>query len=95
MPCISACVTPHPFSLADDPVSKTILLKKTNAVVLLCRGGMATPEDHALRAALVGFSVGLFGDHRTILRRQPDTSVKVDNAYFIRYLVCVPVSLNV
>ncbi|CAN0042323.1 unnamed protein product, partial [Scytosiphon promiscuus] len=48
-------------------------------------GGMATPDDHALRAALVGFNVGLFGDHRSILRRQPDTSVKIDEEYFIRF----------
>lgn len=45
---------------------------------------MATPEDHALRAALVGFNIGLFGDHRSILRRQPDTTVKVDHDYFMR-----------
>ncbi|CAN0058555.1 unnamed protein product, partial [Ectocarpus sp. 6 AP-2014] len=47
--------------------------------------GMVTPEDHSLREALVGFNIGLFGDHRTILRRQPDVSVKVDHDYFIRY----------
>ncbi|CAN0362210.1 unnamed protein product, partial [Ectocarpus sp. 12 AP-2014] len=46
---------------------------------------MVTPEDHSLREALVGFNIGLFGDHRTILRRQPDVSVKVDHDYFIRY----------
>lgn len=51
------------------------------------RVGMATPEDHALRAALVGFNIGLFGDHRSILRRQPDTTVKVDHDYFIRWVV--------
>ncbi|CAN0428315.1 unnamed protein product, partial [Ascophyllum nodosum] len=48
-------------------------------------GGMATPDDHAIRAALLAFSVGLFGDHRVILRRHPQKRLEIDADYFIRH----------
>lgn len=45
---------------------------------------MATPDDHALRAALLAFNVGLFGDHRTILRKSSQGGLKVDSEHFMR-----------
>lgn len=45
---------------------------------------MVTAEDHALRAALLAFHVGLFGDHRVILRRsRGGGEVEVDRDFFL------------
>lgn len=47
-------------------------------------GPTVTAEDHALRAALLAFHVGLFGDHRVILRRpRGGGELAVDTEYFL------------